>query len=560
MSLLRNYNWYAKNETRSYPLDDAATLLDDSGKLLPHNLLVDMFLRFPGTYGKRAFLSSLTVSPSLVTLTFQGNAAGFQPLAVISLPRPITPYQQIPVTPYASGISGWLVLGGGVEELLQTVSYRFSTPAQGLLLARAAWHYRLQPSRGISKEGTSEVLRGLIRFSGGSDLFTSRQSVEIGGTTYQAVGISLRDDAEGSERNLLQEYAGECGRRPESRSCREPQPIEFINDVGPDCCGDLYIEFRGCAEPYQITNGNGVVVSCDFGLAGACITPSRLPGPDGQLPNEYPDLCEPEAQPASLDEVEPPVPVLLSAAPAQVLAKAPITELIDLEEHGQILESVDLGNGSTWLRTNRRHGLRPGDYLVLPAPYTPRQSLVTEALDPYELVVAATFEQEVKNVTWLNQQVLESQVIHTDPATHLRLPLASFQAGVIYSATLTLPTATRSLGSGLYVGSSGKGTYYAACLSIGQDPKQRTLAIYRLANQQARLMAATVLPLEPGRRYRLRLEAVTAPDRLFATVLPLDDEVVGQVQVQLREGLAGDAGLFSPYNLTFFKDWNLRVD
>ena len=61
---------------------------------------------------------------------------------------------------------------------------------------------------------------------------------------------------------------------------------------------------------FEITNDelNGVGLDYAFNLEEACVTPARLPDDRGRLPNEYPDLCTPVAQPlvsASSVDTEP---------------------------------------------------------------------------------------------------------------------------------------------------------------------------------------------------------------------------------------------------------------
>ena len=86
---VRNQDWYDLNESRTWPFDDTAGLLDSSGKRLPNDLIADVYLRFPIEYGDRAFVSSLTISNSIVTVTFLATGADFTPLASVSLPKPV---------------------------------------------------------------------------------------------------------------------------------------------------------------------------------------------------------------------------------------------------------------------------------------------------------------------------------------------------------------------------------------------------------------------------------------------------------------------------------------
>jgi hypothetical protein len=122
-------------------------------------------------------------------------------------------------------------------------------------------------------------------------------------------GSALVPATTGSSRtNVFEAYCGPCAGRPESHTCGDPQPIEQLGGVTPDCCGNISLVFQGCAtisdtnlaieiDPEtSLSIGDspcqGVIIDCNLGLSDACLTPDRLPDEDGRLPNEYDDLCE----------------------------------------------------------------------------------------------------------------------------------------------------------------------------------------------------------------------------------------------------------------------------
>ena len=289
---VRSQNWYDQNQSRSWPFDDSAGLLDAFGKRLPDNLIADLYLKFPRAYGDRAFVSSLTVGTRIVTATFLGTGAGFFPLASISLAKPVEVGVHYSLESLVPGVGGWIVFGNGIDnEEIQT--FRFVDALQSVLLAQTARKYDRLPVQSLGKVFTDPVLTGLVRLQGGNDIETRKEEREIDGVTRDVAVIRLKDKLTGGDgaRNLLELYAGDCGKRPESRNCGDPEPIEFINTVAPDCCGNIFIEFRGCAEIESIEGECGVVIDCGFGLGAACVTQDRLPDEHGRLPNEYDDRC-----------------------------------------------------------------------------------------------------------------------------------------------------------------------------------------------------------------------------------------------------------------------------
>jgi hypothetical protein len=325
--MARNLGWYNLNEQRPWPLDDAATLIDDAGQRLPHDILADIQLRFPSILGDEVLLSSLTVGPNIVTATFLAASSVYTPVASISLPRPVDIYRHYALESIYPGVSGWIVFGNGIEtEHLK--SYRFSTLAQSRLQFRSASKYFPAPLTSLGTLNNQASLTGLVRLSAGNDIEIVKEDREIEGVIHEAVVIRLKPDTDQGERNIYEDYAGPCGKRPESRNCGSPEPIEFINNVGPDCCGNLTFEFRGCVAISKDIDNCNIVLDCGFGLGEACPTADRLPDATGKLPNEYDDLCASLVD-ISIDLSDDPSEVptfeeLVSGA-GDVLASLPVT-------------------------------------------------------------------------------------------------------------------------------------------------------------------------------------------------------------------------------------------
>lgn len=306
--MIRNLNWYALNEQRPYPFDDSATLLTDNGKRLEHDYITDVFLRFPETAGNSAFLCGFSCTSTIVTAVFVSEST--VPLASVSIAQPIVEGKHYALDSLYPGAGGWIVFGSGAVKGREA-SYRFSTAQQALLLARAARRYKGLPVESLQAEGTLEALTGLVRLVGGNDIEIVTEDRVIEGVVREAIVIRLKDKLGGAgqlDRNILEEYLGACDRRPESRNCGQPEPIEFINSVKPDCCGNITIELQGCGFYVPISGSCGIVMTCDFGLGDACVTKSRLPDVDGKLANEYDDICESFSSSLPLDDDEEETP------------------------------------------------------------------------------------------------------------------------------------------------------------------------------------------------------------------------------------------------------------
>lgn len=311
---IRNLHWYNQNEGIAYPVDEAASAVDDTDTALPSNILVDLHLRWPEHLGRYAFLSAVSVTPSLATITIQAtddlDSPGLTPLAVLTVVKPIEDGRVYPLRPQAAGVGGWAVFGSGVED--HEYAGRFSSPRQGRLAPRAARSYRPLPVKSASIEHASRKLTGVVTLRATLPLLMAKEEREIGGELHDCIVLRLTDvvGADGfvippeaaeisgfKETSTFLEFAGPCSSRPESGTCGTPQPIEFINAVSPDCDGVITLEFRGCATIARILDLCGIAIDCGLGMTDAC-QPPYIPDSEGRLPSEFaPVVIDPPLEP-----------------------------------------------------------------------------------------------------------------------------------------------------------------------------------------------------------------------------------------------------------------------
>lgn len=306
MSSITNNNWYNLNSTRKYPIDDGCTGIDDSGNVFPATLITDLNIRMPKSLGIGAMLSSMVVTDSLVSLTFMAidhpvnnstydppisSGVVFSPLCAFNLKKPITIGVPYVLVPFSDGVAGWVVFGEGINK---KINARFSTPAQSAIIPRLCRYYRDFPVSSIGKQASSVKLTGIVQLIEGKDVSITKETVTINDEEKTAIVFRLKEQ---NNKNILKEYVGPCSGRPESGTCGKPA-VEFINTTGPDCFGNININFMPpfetavyteTIEGTEIAKG-GISVDYPIGQIDACTAKDNLPGPDGKLPNTYDDL------------------------------------------------------------------------------------------------------------------------------------------------------------------------------------------------------------------------------------------------------------------------------
>jgi hypothetical protein len=275
---IRNQNWYNLQSTRGYPLDEGGTLVDAAGVFVRNDIIVDCYIRFPSTLGEQMYVQGITVSAGLVTVLL-GVTDGTT-VAVVSEPKPVTPYINYAVTGLVPGVSGWIVFGPGIVE---NFSGRYTSVAQTAIQTRNARPYRALPIPTIGKLGLTTALDGVVNLTASTPVTAKYETITAAGATHRAIVLRLDKSQISTTYNPLIEFLGPCGQRPDSGTCPKT-PIETINGITPDCAGNINIEFTGFTAKNFTTCG-GLDVLTTIGLADVCAAN------EPKKPQDFSDDC-----------------------------------------------------------------------------------------------------------------------------------------------------------------------------------------------------------------------------------------------------------------------------
>ena len=249
-------HWHDLNEQRAYPFVEMTSRVSNTGDNLPDNILVDANIWIPEEAGNFVYVSSITISEKIVSITI--SACDENPfdcssytegegvlIGSLSVLKPVEIFRNYELNVQYPGAKGWVAFGSGARDTPNR-SYRFSSPTQTMLVGKAARNYRSFPLDGVRKTGGS-VLTGVVSLRSGNDIHIRSGTRTIGGvaTDVILVGLDIRDSYD----NLVN-YLSVCDGRPESGTCGR-NPIQTINSVSPDENGNLTIEF----EQFGVSNG-----------------------------------------------------------------------------------------------------------------------------------------------------------------------------------------------------------------------------------------------------------------------------------------------------------------
>ena len=136
-----------------------------------------LFRSWPDSYGKYLFVTSVSVTKYMVSVTFSscnehplsGAFTGtFLPVGAISSVKSNL-YKRLPIIPYVNGAAGWVTFGKGILEA-EDLFLKFSSPSQSIVLPRVAFAYTSDGVVGVGKAGNIATLTGDIILKAGPDI------------------------------------------------------------------------------------------------------------------------------------------------------------------------------------------------------------------------------------------------------------------------------------------------------------------------------------------------------------------------------------------------------
>ena len=264
-----------QNEQRAFPLDERSRRVSDNSLELPDNLIVALNIRFPDTAGQFVALSSVIVTDNLVSLTFvatdwtpfgsssSANLNDFVPLAVISLVKPVVKFKAYSLTSLYPGAGGWIVFGSGINANTKLL---FSNPADALVLPTCAKPVSGLPVTELVKDTTSLALSGTVLLKAGPDLQINGTDLTVEGQIVRAIEISASSQ---NQADILKKYTGACFKTATNLDC-PLLPISNINNVYPDCAGNINLIFQGDVSPAIDTALATIILDTPITLSQMC--------------------------------------------------------------------------------------------------------------------------------------------------------------------------------------------------------------------------------------------------------------------------------------------------
>lgn len=219
--------WCNENEGRGYPLQDDASKLDNTGQVLPDDILVDLGVIVPPTYSD-VYCTTIRVTPNVFSICLASASTSLL-LGTYSAST-YTPFTVVPLTPLVPDVSGWVVFGSHRRVINET--YVFSNILQSGIVSRAIRVVDVIPVRRFYKyAGSSKTyLDRVVKVTGSGLIKLSSDP-----TTSQQIIAELDKRQAGT-------FLGPCDHYADAGQCRTA-PIRSINGVHADASGVLKLRF-----------------------------------------------------------------------------------------------------------------------------------------------------------------------------------------------------------------------------------------------------------------------------------------------------------------------------
>lgn len=297
------HDWCNRNEARNYPLKDGATKLSTTGVELPDDFIVDANIWFPASAGTGLMVSSASISPGLISVTFVAYGGGSPvPICAVYVAKPVEKYRKYSVDAFYPGVGGWVAFGLAVDAD-QNFALIFDSLAATELAPKATRTYDDLPLLSMGKKDFTAAFTGLIGLRavdavevlactdpwpplGDPDFLSNpRYQRFVDGQPRDCIVLRLKGTP-GDYENLYT-YTGPCDKAPEDDQCGR-RLIQKIAGVGADCNGNIDIIFQNIPTAYledALGNIVGMTLEYPLGTIDVCDPTRGLVIPPRQ------DLC-----------------------------------------------------------------------------------------------------------------------------------------------------------------------------------------------------------------------------------------------------------------------------
>jgi len=220
--------WCNENVGRAYPLAETASRKDDSGNVMPDNILLDMCLLVPPIYAS-CQLSSMRVTNNIISFSITTGGSGM--FVFTSGWTNLQTGSAYPLSPVIEDVSGWVVLNQFEPSMVGY--WRFTSSGQSEIETRALRIVDSLPIRSIVRKDMDPMLYmgGVIKLQSGSGVQIVQDSINP-----QKILVRLTADAKMA-------MLGGCNNPADAKICGVP-PLRSINGVCPDEDGKLTIRFE----------------------------------------------------------------------------------------------------------------------------------------------------------------------------------------------------------------------------------------------------------------------------------------------------------------------------
>lgn len=258
----KSAGWYSRNKSRKYPLSPVASAIDDSGKAFGDNWIADLKFRLAMEKDAQPYISSLNSGGGSVSLAI--SVDGEVVATAVASSDAAQRREIVQLKSFNGLVDGFVVFGDHAPGY----RFSFSGPQQSGISDSAVDKRRRFSDDSRFKRGNFGSLdSAIVDLLARGDLQITEGTREVEGEEYRQIAIGLR---ESGQSKLLLDYAGKCNQLVEGKNCGDPEPYMEIGQVEPDCCGRVFVEFRGCVELVPLLNQCGVGIICQATIDETC--------------------------------------------------------------------------------------------------------------------------------------------------------------------------------------------------------------------------------------------------------------------------------------------------
>lgn len=272
--MIKHHEWLTRNSLRSFPVQEGARVIADSGWTLDPALIVDVSIMGDSAFSSIC-LQSVTITKSLCSVVFADPVSGTALASASVLIGTDLPMVQKPLLPLIDGIGGHISFGPAIlAERYFGLPRGFHLFGQFAVLESRCFLMTGEfPVSGLDVRGLG-IVHGDVNIESGDALAVAISEDSLDGDPLQVATLSLKNPSQ---------FLSPCEEKTTPCDCLNT-PVRMINNIPGDSNGIIFIEIEDVNGNIYALDASTLAFLISRTGSDLCRRP-KMPDEYGRLPD-----------------------------------------------------------------------------------------------------------------------------------------------------------------------------------------------------------------------------------------------------------------------------------